>query len=102
VKDEYVNTNYVCGVLDITFRTLDRWYSADVTGLPELPEFVKMSGRKYWKLEDIEKLKIFQEAIGKGRAGKLGTPSIYTKEELREVNRKKYERRKARLAEQNK
>lgn len=71
----------VCGILDITPQTLYiwyRWYNDDQfekpDGLPELPRYYQKMPRskRFWRKDDIEKLKTFHSAVGKGRKGIMG------------------------------
>ena len=71
----------ICGILDITPQTLYswyRWYNGEEftkpKNLPELPRYYQRMPRakRFWKANDVDKLKIFQKFVGKGRGGIMG------------------------------
>jgi hypothetical protein len=79
-----LTVNKVALELDVGVKTVGNWYNAvkfykdnnlDLPeGLPPLPEFRQDShkGRRYWTVEAVEQLKVFQQSIPKGRNGCFG------------------------------
>lgn len=90
--NEKISSMGVCKELNISYRTLERWYKwynslSDVPkDVPKLPmyEQAKPRGAKFWTSEDVEQLKEFKKWIPKGRNGIMGRVSQrYWKPELR-------------------
>lgn len=75
-----LSANKVSQYLDISTVTLANWYkfyNSDIDkpkDMPELPAYEQLHprGPKYWKQEDLPKLKAFQDWIPKGRGGVMG------------------------------
>lgn len=74
----------VANALDISPKTLNNWYKwyfdsaiEKPENFPHLPEYIQlhMNGPRYWTNEDVEKLRIFQSWLPKGRAGVMGAVS---------------------------
>lgn len=79
--DEVKNLNAftVCNKIGIGLQTLANWYRYKKSGnvdpeLPELPEYYQLNSHsvRLWSLNDIEKLILFKQKLGRGRAGKMG------------------------------
>lgn len=87
---DYLTAQQVVVLLGISENTLNFWYrfkkeNPDNEIAQLLPEYTKDTekARRYWKREDLQKLKEFQQSIPKGRNGIMGgtTQRYYKKEE---------------------
>lgn len=76
---KYLKIYEVAMLVDVSHRTLEIWYmwkrkhpEHELAKL--LPDFIQNGGRqiRYWKEEDIPKLKEFKTKVPKGRAGLFG------------------------------
>lgn len=71
----------LAGILNVGVERISAWYKwynddnfKKPNDLPELPEYYRKhpTSKRYWKKEDVKKIKKFQEALGRGRAGVMG------------------------------
>lgn len=79
-----LTANKVSQELDITVVTLTNWYAwynndeiKKPDDVPELPQYEQAYERatRYWKEEDIEKIKVFKDWLPRGRGGVMGEQS---------------------------
>ena len=75
-----LNALTVCAKVNVGVQTLANWYrfyraNKDVDGIPELPDYYQLDSHsvRLWSINDIEKLLLFKQWVGRGRAGKMGT-----------------------------
>ncbi|MBQ4543382.1 MAG: hypothetical protein IJA19_04345 [Clostridia bacterium] len=83
-KEGYLGASQVANALDISVITLSNWYrwwkttdTSKLAGVPPLPDFEQDGPRapRYWKEEDLDKLREFQKWVPKGRNGLMGEVS---------------------------
>lgn len=81
MENKKLTVNKVALALDVSTMTISRWYKwymddkyVKPEDLPELPEYVQAGAKsvRYWGESDIEKMKIFQNYLRKGRNGAMG------------------------------
>lgn len=77
IKPEFLKATAVSRELGITSQTLTNWYKwaamikrwpKDIPPLP-IVSVKKVNGTRYWKPEDIDKLKKFKDSIPTGNKG---------------------------------
>lgn len=82
--DKLLTATRVSYILNIATKTLNNWYKwyyddsiEKPKDTPKLPDYIQAHkmGPRYWTMEDIPKLKEFQEWIPRGRNGVMGDVS---------------------------
>lgn len=83
--EERLTAQQVADALGITTKTLSFWYmykrrcvDTKQEDIPKLPEYEQAynRGARYWKKEDLDVLREFQENIKRGRYGVMRSVSI--------------------------
>lgn len=78
LNDNLLTASFVCNKLNISVKTLTRWYewyesvkNSEDSKVPPLPEYIQAHDRapRYWRKEDISQLKKFKTWVPKGRGG---------------------------------
>ena len=85
MNSNLLTASFVCNKLDISVKTLTRWYEwyykKNPTGdsnIPELPEYIQAHDRapRYWRKEDLPQLRKFKAWVPKGRAGVMSKAKL--------------------------
>ena len=80
METKLLNVDDVCDELGITTATLANWYKfktenpeAEICNL--LPEIIRIGPRnaRFWRVEDLDRLKTFRDEMPRGRRGIMGS-----------------------------
>lgn len=83
-SDKYVNAIKLSQYLNVSVPTINiwyKWYYGDFEkpkNVPELPMFESRGARqtRYWKVEDLPKIKAFKDWLPRGKKGVMGAYTV--------------------------